>query len=78
MAGAGYLQWFVIIPRMFAKPSITTLNLEATKTVAKVAAAEIPRPERTRRRIRRITPYDKRGRTPLERAMSSTSTNTSA
>ncbi len=72
MAGAGYLQWFVIIPRMFAKPKITTLHLEATKTVAKVPAVEIPRPPRMRKRIRRILAYDKLGRTPLERAMSST------
>lgn len=78
MAGAGYLQWFVIIPRLFAKANITTLNLEETKTVSKVTAAELPRPPRTRRRIRRILAHDKRGRTPLERAMSSTSTNASA
>ena len=78
MAGAGYLQWFVIIPRLFAKPKITTLNLEATKTIAKVTAAEAPCPPRKRKRIRRIVAYDKRGRTPLERAMSSTSTNASA
>ena len=87
MAGAGYLQWFVIIPELFAKPKITTLNLaaatkalnlEATKTIAKVTAAEIPCPPRTRRRTRRILAYDKRGRTPLERAMSANSTNVSA
>ncbi len=87
MAGAGYLQWFVIIPRLFAKPKLTTLNLaavtkspslEATKTIAEVTPAEIPRPPRTRKRIRRIPAYDKRGRTPLERAMSSNSTNASA
>jgi len=78
MAGAGYLQWFVILPRLFGQPKITTLNLEETKTVAKVTAPELPRPPRTRRRIRRILAYDKRGRTPLERAMSSTSTNASA
>ena len=86
MAGAGYLQWFVIVPRLFAKPKITTLNLaatqppnlEATKTATKVVAVEVPRPRRTRRRNRRIAAYDKRGRTPLERAMQSTSTNASA
>ena len=78
MAGAGYLQWFVIVPRLFAKPNITTLKLEETKTVAQVTAVEIPPPTRKRRRIRRIPAYDKRGRTPLERAMQSTSTNASA
>jgi hypothetical protein len=85
MAGAGYLQWFVLLPRLFAKPIITTLSLgetkaafEETKTVAQVTAAEIPRPTRTQRRIRRIPAYDKLGRTPLERVMQSTSTNASA
>ena len=85
MAGAGYLQWFVIIPRMFAKPKFTTLSLETiktdceqTKTVVPVTAADIPRPPRTRKRIRRIPAYDKLGRTPLERALRSRSTNASA
>jgi hypothetical protein len=92
MAGAGYLQWFVILPRLFAKRKFTTLNLgetktgleepktyfEESKTVAQVTLAKIPRPTRARRRIRRIPPYDKRGRTPLERAMQSSSTNASA
>lgn len=85
MAGAGYLQWCVIVPRLFAKPIITTLNLgetktdlEETKTVAQVTTAEIPRPTRTQRRIGRIPAYDKLGRTPLERALHSRSTNASA
>jgi len=92
MAGAGYLQWFVILPGLFAKRKFTTLNLgeiktdleepktyfEEPKTVPQVTTAEIPRPTRRQRRIRRIPPYDKLGRTPLERAMQSTSTNASA
>ena len=85
MAGAGYLQWFVILPRLFAKRKFTTLNLGETKTdfgepktVVQVTPAEIPRPRRTLRRSSRIPPYDRLGRTPLERAMSSNSTNASA
>ncbi|HEY5838644.1 MAG TPA: hypothetical protein VIT19_06365 [Pyrinomonadaceae bacterium] len=78
MAGAGYLQWFVILPRLFAKPYFTILNLKATETVAKVTAAKVSRPARPRRRIRRTLAYDKLGRTPLERAMSSNSTDASA
>jgi hypothetical protein len=85
MAGAGYLQWFVILPRLFAKPQFTILNLGETekdfvesKTVAQVTPTEIPRPTRKRRQIRRIPAYDKRGRTPLERAMQSRSTSASA
>ena len=85
MAAAGYLQWFVILPRLFAKPILTTLNLGETntgrgetKTVAEASPAEISRPSRKRRQTRRIPAYDKRGRTPLERAMQSSSTNASA
>ena len=85
MAGAGYLQWFVIIPRLFAKPKIITLRLgetktalEEPKTVVQAPPAVIPRPPRARKRTTRIPAYDKRGRTPLERAMSSKSTNASA
>ena len=92
MAGAGYLQWFVVLPRLFAKRKFTTLNLgetktglekpkthfEEPKTVVQVTPAEIPRPKLARRRIKRIPAYDKLGRTPLERAMQSNSTNASA
>jgi hypothetical protein len=79
MGIAGYVQWFVLVPRLFAKAEFTTLNLEqevkpAKETMTPVAA---PRPRKTKR-VRSIRAYDKRGRTPLERAMSSTSTNASA
>ncbi|HEX5703344.1 MAG TPA: hypothetical protein VFX97_09125 [Pyrinomonadaceae bacterium] len=92
MAGAGYLQWFVILPRVFTKRKFTTLNLRETKTglgetktdfeepkkVVQVTPREVPRLTRTQRQIRRIRAYDKLGRTPLERALRSRSTDASA
>lgn len=79
MGGAGYVQWFVLVPKLFAKPEFTRLNLEhkiklEQETMTRIAA---PRPRKTNR-VRLIRAYDKRGRTPLERAMSSNSTNASA
>jgi hypothetical protein len=79
MGGAGYVQWFVLVPKLFAKPEFTRLNLEhkiklEKETMTRIAA---PRPRKTNR-VRLIRAYDKRGRTPLERAMSSNSTNASA
>lgn len=87
---AGYIQWFVLVPRLFAKPTFTTLGLGQSNMVtgkpneiapkdAKETTTEFaPRPTPGRKRVRTIPPYDKRGRTPLERALGSTSTNASA
>ena len=78
MLGAGYFQWFVLVPKLFAKPKFTTLGLERNTALEKEPAPEIapPRAPKTKR-VRHIPAYDKLGRTPLERAMSK-STNASA
>ena len=79
MGGAGYVQWFVLVPRLFAKPEFTRLNLEQKTKRDKETMTEIPAPRpRKIKRVRLIRAYDKRGRTPLERAMQSKSTNASA
>lgn len=79
MGGAGYVQWFVLVPKLFAKAQFTTLGLEQKTKVEKEAATKIAPPRAPKsKRIRRIRSYDKRGRTPLERAMQSSSTNASA
>jgi hypothetical protein len=91
MAGAGYLQWFVLAPRLFGKPEFTSLGLDkvnkAEKTAtqipsptitalsppdtsAEIRPSQLPKPKR----VRRVRAYDHRGRTPLERALSSNST----
>ena len=79
MGGAGYVQWFILVPKLFAKPKFTTLGLEQNIKLEKETATEVapPRPRKTKR-VRLIRAYDKLGRTPLERAMHTTSTNASA
>ena len=79
MGGAGYVQWFVLVPRLFAKAKFTTLNLAQDIEVEKESMTPIaaPRPRKTRR-VGLIRAYDNLGRTPFERAMSSKSTNASA
>lgn len=96
MTGAGYLQWFVVVPRLFAQPNFNTLGLDQCSRIEKVAtpeiptqhtpseiallhtSAKVPSPQIPKPKRVLIRAYDKRGRTPLERAMSSTSTNASA
>lgn len=70
MAAAGYLQWFVLVPRLFAKQQLITLGIEQQRPITKETAAEAP-PRRTAKpaRIRLIPAHDRRGRTPLERAL---------
>lgn len=93
---AGYVQWFVLVPRLFAKPNFITLGLNerpaaleridlrnhehghpgvgaADLKESTTAAAPLRRPKP--KRVRLIPPYDKRGRTPLERALWTNSTN---
>ena len=72
MGGAGYVQWFVLVPKLFAKPQFTRLNLEQKIKVEKETITEIAtsRPRKTKR-VRLIQAYDKRGRTPLQRALQS-------
>ena len=79
MGGAGYVQWFVLVPRLFAKAKFTTLGLERNTALEKEPTPEIAPPRAPKiKRIKRIPAYDRRGRTPLERAMSSNATNASA
>jgi hypothetical protein len=82
MTIGGYLQWFVVVPRVRAKPELTLLNLrEATPVPSIVSQREIQeqtqselqtraleKPRQSRRR-KRIAAFDKYGRTPLERAL---------
>lgn len=81
MTVGGYLQWFVIVPRVLAKPELTLLNLgEATPVVLSSSPqgqSQTQQEPQTRaheqpqrpRRPKRIAAFDKDGRTPLERAL---------
>ena len=70
MLGAGYLQWFHIVPALFGNQKLTLLSLTHA-TPSRPLDKETPsrRVRRTQARTARIQPFDKAGRTPLERAI---------
>lgn len=82
MTIGGYLQWFVVVPRVLVKPELTLLNLrEATPVLSNSSQKETQgqtqselqthtvEKSRQTRRPKRIAAFDKYGRTPLERAL---------
>jgi hypothetical protein len=79
---AGYFQWFVVVPSVFANSELILLNLgKATPDFSCAPQSETQSqtqrepPTRTHeqprrpRRPKRIAAFDKHGRTPLERAL---------
>ena len=70
MACGGFLQWFIVIPRLFTKREFTILNLgqEDLPLKAPVAGAQ-PTSARRPKRIKPISAFDNRGRAPLERVI---------
>jgi hypothetical protein len=65
----GYLQWFVVVPGMFAKRDLTILNLRQ-EIHQKAPSDEVQvGPARRPRKARPIVAFDRQGRTPLERAL---------
>jgi hypothetical protein len=87
MLCGGACQWFILVPRLFAKPQFTVLDLRtppnpiSRRLVALPAPAPKPplvaietiavaRPSvRSRKPAKRIRPFDRLGRTPLERVI---------
>ena len=70
MTCGGYLQWFVLVPRLFAKREFTVLNLGQTDSPLKSLVKDCaPSPIRRTGRMKPISAFDRRGRTPLERAI---------
>jgi hypothetical protein len=72
LACGGYLQWFIVLPRLRAKDGLTILNLRGTQIPTTPIS---PKPHRRiskqrAGRIRAISAFDNQGRTPLERAIS--------
>jgi hypothetical protein len=72
MTAVGYVQWFYIVPRLFGKPEITTLSLNRLPATS-TCKQETPPKRISQRRVRVIPvkPFDKAGRTPLERVIQS-------
>jgi hypothetical protein len=77
MAG-GYLQWFVIVPKLFEKDQPILLNLGFEKIEREAVNQPTGRqpvqnqPEKRKQRQKRgrtIRAFDRQGRTPLERAL---------
>ncbi|MFN2576090.1 MAG: hypothetical protein ABR607_00200 [Pyrinomonadaceae bacterium] len=91
MACGGCCQWFLVVPRLFAKPTLTALDIGqidgpsipisqpstagASSLVATLQAHRLPSVDRVATNIRprntgkRTIPFDRRGRTPLERVI---------
>ena len=92
LACGGCCQWFILVPRLFAKPTLTLLDLrqirEPSNAVSQSSTAATPSsietsqgrslPSvdvaatsiRTRKVRNHVVPFDRRGRTPLERVIS--------
>lgn len=70
LTSGGYLQWFVIVPQLFEKDELILLDLGPEKIKSEaIAEPDQPVVPRPKKRIRRIAAFDRRGRTPLERAL---------
>jgi hypothetical protein len=69
MIATGYLQWFHVVPAVFGKQEFTALCLNQ-RIVTDICKRESPKPaRRVQVRTRLVQPYDRSGRTPLERAI---------
>ena len=68
MAIGGFIQWFVAIPLMFRKESLTVLNLKADVPPPERAVEAVSRKQKPKRK-RAIRAFDTHGRTPLERVI---------
>src|SRR5215831_239979 len=87
MLCGGCCQWFILVPRLFAKPQLTLLDLRTSpnEISKRLVALPAPAPEasaaaletiavsgprvRSTKPARRIKPFDRLGRTPLERVI---------
>src|SRR2546421_10445359 len=91
MACGGCCQWFVVVPRLFAKPTLTVIdlrqrqrpsgaisqpaNVRSPSLIGSSQSCNLPPLDTAATRIRAhkardpIVPFDRRGRTPLERVI---------
>ena len=68
MAFGGFIQWFVAIPVMFRKKSLTVLNLKADVPPPERAVEAVPGKQKPKRK-RAIRAFDTQGQTPFERVI---------
>ena len=69
MAFGGFIQWFVVIPRMFRKNSLIVLNLKADIPPPPQRAVEAVSRKQKPKRKKAIRAFDAHGRTPFERVI---------
>jgi hypothetical protein len=68
MTCGGCLQWFIVVPRLFERRTLTILNLKQDEKSSGSLPVDLhPARVRSAKRLKRISPFDKNGRTPLER-----------
>ena len=81
--GVGYVQWFWLVPKLFARSEITTLGLMSAVETARMAPesklappslstgipTSMPVTKRSRIKVRCFVHFDSKGRSPLERVI---------
>ena len=74
--GAGFLQWFWLVPKLFDRSEITTLGLMSTVSRARTAVsvptdlpASVPVIKRSRKKATCFVHFDSKGHSPLERVI---------
>jgi len=68
---AGYVQWFILAPKLFCEYEVTTLGLSKVlpNVVPTMRAAVKAKQKPSVLRSRTLPAFDKNGQTPLERAL---------
>ena len=68
MTGGGCFQWFIVVPRLLEGRKLTVLDLKRDERPSKTIAVDV-RPSATRelKLFKRISAFDRQGRSPLER-----------
>ena len=70
MTCGGCFQWFVVLPRLVKRQSLTILDLKRGEEPLRTTAADVcPGALREQKSFRRILAFDRYGRSPLERVI---------
>ena len=71
MTGGGCLQWFIVVPRLLEGRQLTILDLKRNVQPSNTIAVDVRSSAvRERKLFRRISAFDRQGRSPLERIIS--------
>jgi|SRR5437016_4752190 len=71
MTVGGCFQWFILVPRLFEGRKLTLLDLKPNEQPSNTIAVDVrPSAIRERKLCKRISAFDRQGRSPLERIIS--------